>query len=212
MGVRSQSRNICNNFRVRGPRYYYQGDTFNCPVQGFVSFVTVASLNQRKLIVVSEYCLAPVTVAVVFLLCDPLALHIIHTCFSHRASIFFHPPTHSACHRYLFSLFYNTYTSPLIRPHYRTPRSRYSTVYCTIVNKTPSCEAPLTCSVIFLYLFVGIKSCAGANHFQQVFNVQNRKNVIFYCFNGSNIGYAMFSQYYYSSLSLLYSHIGMKRK
>lgn len=62
--VRSRPRNICNNFRVRGPRYYYQGDTFNCPVQGFVSFVTVASLNQRKLIVVSEYCLAPVTVAV----------------------------------------------------------------------------------------------------------------------------------------------------
>lgn len=169
MGVRSRPRNICNNFRVRGPRYYYQGDTFNCPVQGFVSFVTVASLNQRKLIVVSEYCLAPVTVAVVFLLCDPLATHIIHTCFSHRASIFFLPLR--AGHRYLFSLFYNTYTSPLIRPS----RSRYSTVYCTIVNKTSSCEAPLTCSVIFLYLFVGIKSCAGANHFRSVFSIQNRK-------------------------------------
>jgi len=94
----SRPRNICNNFSVRGPRYYYQGHTFNCPVQGFVSFVTVASLNQRKLIVVSEYCLAPVTVSVVFLLCDPLALHIIHTCFSHRVSIFFsptYPPTHT---------------------------------------------------------------------------------------------------------------------
>lgn len=63
--------------------------------KGSWALLPVASLNQRKLIVVLQYCLAPTTVAVVFLfrsrvsLLRPFGLHIIHTCFSHQASIFF---------------------------------------------------------------------------------------------------------------------------
>lgn len=75
--------------------------------KGSWALLPVASLNQRKLIVVLEYCLAPTTVAVVFLLCDPLAYTLFTRVSRTKQAFFFLPLTRaivasSHCFTYKF--------------------------------------------------------------------------------------------------------------
>jgi len=127
-------RNICNNINVRGQRYYYQGHMFNCPVQGFVSFVTrciVKSTETYCCIAVlsgTHDCCSRVSLSQsCFSFATLWPTHYSHVFLAPSKHFFFLPLTlHSTRHRCLFSLFYVQIFPAYSRPLYHTPHLRYN--------------------------------------------------------------------------------------